>query len=98
MHSVDTIIGVGEASTSMVIVGNCDLVISGLSAGAVKLQYKLPKTAVLTVPAWTDFPDGSFTEDVYKTIFISEHGVEMRCLGVANNAGVYIRFARYLNK
>ena len=98
MHSVDSVLGVGESSPSMLLVGNCDVVVSGLSAGAVKLQYLLTPTTALPSPAWTDFPDGSFTEDIYKTIFVSEHGVQFRFTGVANNAGVYVRLARYLNK
>jgi len=98
MHSVDKILGVNESSPSFLIVGNCDIVVSGLSAGAVKLQYKLPPTAVLTEPAWTDFPNKSFTADTYSSIFVSEHGVQMRLTGVSNNAGVYVRLARYLNK
>ncbi len=36
MHSVDAVLGVGESSPSMLLVGNCDLVISGLTGGAVK--------------------------------------------------------------
>ncbi len=98
MHSVDSVLGVGETSASMLLVGYCDLVISNLTAGAVKLQYLLPPTAALAAPAWTDFPDGNFTAPVYKTIFISEHGVQFRFVGVANNADVYVRMARYLNK
>lgn len=98
MHCVDDVLGVGDSSPSMLLVGKCDLIISGLSSGAVKLQYLLTPTTALAAPAWTDFPDGSFTEDIYKTIFVSEHGVQFRFTGVANNAGVYVRLARYLNK
>lgn len=98
MHSVDTILAANASSAAFLTVGYCDIVISGLTSGSVKLQYKLPPTAVLTAPAWTDFPDGSFTEDAYRTIFVSEHGVQMRLTGVSNNANVYVRLARYINK
>ena len=98
MHSVDKVIGVGEASPEFLVVGYCDILASGITTGAIKLQYKLPPSTELPAPAWTDFPDGSYTADFYKTVFLSEHGVIMRLLGVANNAGVYVRIARYLNK
>lgn len=77
MHSVDNLLAANASSTAFLAVGYCDIVISNLTSGSVKLQYKLPPTAVLTAPAWTDFPDGSFTENVYRTIFFSEHGVQI---------------------
>jgi len=98
MHMVETLLGVGEASSEFLIVGNCDVLVENLTAGSVKLQYKLPPSTLKAVPAWTDFPDGLFTTATYKTVFISEHGVTMRVLGVANNADVYVRLSRYLNK
>ena len=98
MHSVEAVLTVGGASPSFLMVGSCDILVEGLTAGAVKLQYKLPPSTLKAVPAWTDFPDESYSADVYKTVFISEHGVLLRLLGVANNDTVYVRLARYLNK
>ncbi len=95
---VDKLLGAGESTDGILMVGYCDFLISGLSSGAVKLQYLLKPTAVLIAPTWTDFPDMSFTADVYKTVFISEHGTLLRLTGVANNAGVYCRLSRFLNK
>ena len=96
--NVDKVIGVDEASPSFLVVGNCDVLVQGLTSGSVVLQYKLTKTDELPSPAWTNFPDGVFTADTYKTVFISEHGVQCRLLGVSNNASVYVRLSRYLNK
>lgn len=95
---VDKVIGVGGSTDGLLMVGYCDFLISGLSAGAVKLQYLLKPTAELPSPTWTDFPGMSYTTDCYKTVFISEHGTKLRLTGVANNAGVYCRLARFLNK
>jgi hypothetical protein len=97
-HNVDAVLGVDESSPAFLVVGNCDVVVQGLTSGAVKLQYKLTKTAALPSPAWTDMPDSTFTVDTYKTIFISEHGVTCRLTGASNNAGVYVRLAKFLNK
>lgn len=98
MHMVEASLGVGESSPGFLIVSNCDILVEGLTAGAVKLQYKLPPSTLKAAPAWTDFPDESYAVDVYKSVFISEHGVELRLTGVANNDGVYVRLGRYLNK
>jgi hypothetical protein len=98
MTYMDDIIGVGESSPEFLAIGYCDVCIQGLSAGAVKIQYKLPATPVLTAPAWTDFPDGSFTADFFQTIFFSQHGVYIKFVGVANNANVYVKAARHNNK
>lgn len=98
MHMVEASLGVGESSAGFLIVGQCDVLVEGLTAGAVKLQYKLPPSTLKAAPAWTDFPDESYTTDVYKTVFISEHGVQLRLTGVANNAATYVRLGRYLNK
>lgn len=95
---VDKIIGVGESTDPLLMVGYCDFLIQGLASGSVKLQYLLKPTAVLTAPTWTDFPGMSYTADTYKTVFISEHGTKLRLTGVANNTGVYCRLARFLNK
>lgn len=94
---VDAVLGAGESSEGIVVVGQCDILVSGLTGGQVNLQYKLSKTPNLPSPDWTDFPEGSFTSDVYKTVFISEHGIKCRLTGVGNNAGVYVRLGRFLN-
>lgn len=97
MHSIEATLATGDASPEFLVVGNCDILIEGLSAGSVKLQYKLPPSTIKPTPAWTDFPGGEFTVDTYKSVFISEHGVTMRFLGVGNDS-CYVRIARYLNK
>ena len=97
-HNVDKVIGVDEASGAFLVVGNCDILVQGLTSGEVVLQYKLTKTTELPTPGWEQFPDGVFTADVYKTVFISEHGVQCRLQGVSNNADVYVRLSRFLNK
>lgn len=95
--NVDAVLGIGESSPDFLLTGNCDIIVQGLTAGAVKLQYRLTPTAALPAPAWADFPDGNFTADTYQTIFISEHGVNFKLVGVANNAGVYVRMAKFMN-
>lgn len=97
MHSIEATLGTGDASPGFLVVGNCDILVEGLSSGSVKLQYKLPPSVIKESPAWTDFPGGEFTADIYKSVFISEHGVELRLLGVGNDE-CYVRIARYLNK
>ena len=95
--NVDAVLGVNGTSPTALLVGNCDVVVQGLLAGAVKLQYKLTPTTALPSPAWVDFPDGSFTTDTYMTVFISDHGVLFRLQGVSNNDGVYVRMAKFMN-
>jgi hypothetical protein len=96
--SIDKVLGADEETFKFLLVGNCDVVIQGLVSGSVTLQYRLPPTANYTSPQWVNFPNGVFTSDVYKTVFISEHGVMCKLVGNGNNAGVYARLARYLNK
>lgn len=91
---MDVVLGVGGTSPEIHVTGYCDLVIQGLTSGVVKLQYLLNKTAALPAPAWTDFPDGSFSANTFQTIFMSAIGVYFRLVGVANNAGVYVKVAR----
>ena len=91
---MDAVLGVGETSPEIHVTGYCDIVIQGLTAGAVKLQYLLNKTTALPAPAWTDFPDGSFSTNTFNTIFMSQHGVYFKFVGVGNNAGVYVKIAR----
>ena len=93
---VDAVLGANESTDDFLVVGLCDVIVDGLSSGGVTLQYKLQPSTALPSPAWTTFPEGEFTEDTYKTVFISEHGVKCRLTGVSNNAGVYGRLARHL--
>jgi hypothetical protein len=95
---VDAVLDVDESSPSFLAVGYCDIVVQGLSAGSVKLQYKLKPTTALPAPAWVDFPDGSFSADTYTTVFFSEHGVNLRLTGVGNNDTVYVRLASFVNR
>jgi hypothetical protein len=98
-HAVEAILGVDESCAQFLITGKCDILVEGLTSGAVQLQYKLPKSTVKTAPAWTAWPGtgGTFTADAYKTVFLSEHGVLCRLTGVSNNNGVYVRIGRYNN-
>jgi hypothetical protein len=89
----DTIGGV-EASDEFLLVGNCDIWVSGRTSGSVKLQIKFPGAGKI----FQDVPGESYAVDTSKTIFISEHGVMGRLVGVSCNAGVYVRLARFLNK
>jgi len=96
--NIDAVLAAGEESVPFMVVGNCDILVSGLTAGSVALQYKLTPTTALPDPQWTLFPEGTFTTDIYKTVFISEHGVLCKLVGQGNNAGTYVRLSRYLNK
>jgi hypothetical protein len=82
----------GATSAEFMLIGNCDIWVSGLLAGSVKLQLRFPLSST-----WRDVPDGSYTVDTMKTIFISESGVIFRLVGSGNTAGVYVRLARYIN-
>jgi hypothetical protein len=100
-HAIDATINDTESTADgFVITGQCDIVIEGLTSGSVKFQYKLPPvpgSAAGHANVWTDFPEGEFTADTYKTVFISEHGVTGRLYGNGCNDGVYVRLARYNN-
>ncbi len=92
-NMVEGTIGVGGESEELLIVGNCDIWVSELTSGTVKLQIKFPGAG----QGWRDVPEEEYTTGTFKTIFISEHGVYGKLLGVANNAGTYVRLARFLN-
>lgn len=91
-YQADTL-GVGENSTPFIVVGSCDLWVFNLTSGTVKFQVAFPEDR----STWYDHPDGAFTADTSKTIFISEDKVQGRFLGVSNNADVYVRVGRTLN-
>lgn len=97
MKTVDKVLGANGESPPFFVIGNCDIIINGLTSGSVKLQYLLTETDELPVPAWTDYPEGTFSADIFKTIFISSTGVQCKFVGVSNNAGVYVRLSRFLN-
>jgi len=97
LRIVDAEIDANESTGAFLAVGYCDVSISGLTSGSVKIQYLLTPTTALPSPAWTDLPDGSYSADTYTTVFFSEHGVKIRLTGVSNNDGVYCRMARMLN-
>jgi hypothetical protein len=83
-------LGAGESSRYFLVNGNCDILISGLTAGSVKLEALFQGEV-----APIDLPGGSFNADIFETIFISEDQVRLRFTGVGNNAGVVVRFGRY---
>jgi len=94
---VDEVIGVGGETAPFIAKGMCDIIIQGLSAGAVKLQYMVRPTAAMPSPTWNDIPDGSFTADTMQTLFLSSSFIKVKLLGVANNANVYCRIDREVN-
>jgi hypothetical protein len=89
---VEATIGGVEESGEFVAVGNCDVWVSGLTSGSVKLQVKFPNSST-----WRDVPEEEYTADIFKTLFISEHGARFKLVGVSANSGVYIRMAKGLN-
>jgi len=94
MDYIDAVLAANASSGEIHVTGYCDIVVQGLTSGSVKLQYLLNKTTALPAPAWTDFPDGSFSTNLFSTIFLSSHGVYFKWVGVSNNAGVYVKIAR----
>lgn len=97
-RQIDKVLATDESTGEILLVGKSDIIISGLTAGTIKLQYKLTPSTELPSPDWVDFPEASYTTDVFQTIFISEHGTLFRLTGVGNNAGAYVRLATFLNR
>ena len=95
---MDALVATDQVSPEFLAIGYCDIAVQNLLAGTMKLQYKLPVTANLPAPEWKDFPDGAFTTDTFQTIFVSQHGVMVRFVGVANNTSVYVKAARHNNR
>lgn len=83
---------VDGTSSEFLVVGNCDIWVSELTTGSVSLELKFPKSNT-----WRTVPNATYSSDSMDTIFISEHGVKCRFTGSSNNAGVYVRLARFLN-
>ena len=86
---VEATLGVDEESQSLVLVGDCDIYISNLTSGEVSVYIKFPQQT-----SFRAMSDATFTSDASKTIFFSEHGIEVKLVGNGNNAGVYVRLAR----
>lgn len=97
MKYVDKVMAPGGETDDIAVVGQCDILVQGLTSGSVKLQYLPPATEELPAPEFSDFPDGEFTEDVYKTIFMSDGRVRFKLVGIGNNDGVYAKIARFHN-
>ncbi len=79
------------------LIGYCDIVIQGMTSGTVTLQYKLKKTDILIAPTWENHPTGEFTENVSKTIFISDFGNEYKLVSSGTNAETYVRLSYFAN-
>lgn len=90
MPFVEATLGVDESTDEIVLEGNCDVWISNLSSGTVKLQLRFPRSST-----WRDAAE--YSADAYKTIYVGESGIRFRLLGVSNNADVYARLARAHN-
>lgn len=88
MFTANTL-GVNEEGDALILEGESDLWIIGLTSGTIQLQVKFPGEA-----AYKNAPEGTFTADVMKTIGQGEHGVWYKLIGVSNNAGVYVRLAK----
>lgn len=99
MSYTDKTLTAGGETPAFTIIGNCDILIKGLTAGSVKLQYLLPPSTENPSPTWEDWPssDGEFTEDGWSTVFLSESNIRFKLVGSSNNAGAYVRFGRFLN-
>ena len=89
---MEDIIGGVEESEEFTLTGNCDIWVSGITSGSVKLQIKFKGSSI-----WRDVPYEEYDEDTFKTIFVSESGVKGRLVGVSVNTGVYVRLARFMN-
>jgi hypothetical protein len=99
MNYVEGVIDAGESTAGgFIISGNCDVVVEGLTAGSIKLQYKLRPSPLNASPDWKDFPDGSFTEDTFKTLYISSAGVYGRLTSDGGNDGVYVKISREVGR
>ena len=94
---VDEVIGVNGETAPFVAKGMCDVIVQGLSSGAVKLQYMVRPTVAMPSPTWKDFPDGSFAADTMQTLFLSSSFIKVKLVGVSNNANVYCRIDREVN-
>jgi len=95
MAYTESTLGVGGDSASFEPNGSkFDIIIQGITSGTVKLQYKLPVSAIKDTPVWTDFPNGTYSADTYTSIEVVSKNVQFRLLGVDNNAGIYIKMVK----
>lgn len=92
MAYVDATLAANASTDPLILIGNCDIWIDTLTSGAVKLQIRHGSGGT-----WKDVPDASYTEDVFKTIFISGDQVYGRLTGVSNSTSVYVRLSRFQN-
>lgn len=95
---VDKFLSGADETDSIKLVGNCDIIIQGMESGSVTLQYKLKKTDVLVSPTWEIHPNGIFTENTAKTVFISDYGNRYKLVSVDTNAETYARLSYFINK
>jgi len=68
----------GETS-AISLIGRCDILIEGLTAGTVSLQYISPNTKL-----FVDMPRASYTTDTYTAVFFSTNR-KCRLKGTDNN-------------
>jgi len=95
---VDKFLDGTDETDPIKLVGYCDIIIQGMESGTVTLQYKLKKTDVLDSPEWFPHPNGIFTEDTAKTVFISDYGNQYKLTSVGTNAETYARLSYFINK
>lgn len=99
MNYVEGVLDAGESTQEgFIISGNCDVIVEGLTAGSIKLQYKLRPSPLNASPAWADFPDGEFSADTFKSLYISSSGVYGRLTSSGGNDGVYVKLAREVGR
>lgn len=79
----------GESTDWLVVTGQCDLWASEVT-GEVQLELLFPGEQVER-----SVPGESYSEDTFKTVFVSEYRVKMRLTCVSGTA--YARVARGLN-
>ena len=91
-YFIESTITANESSDAFLIIGNCDIWVSGLTGGAVQLEVLFPHQT-----EWLPMPEELYTTSTFKTIFISEDGVRCRLTGVGATGSVYCRLARFLN-
>lgn len=88
MSYIDATLGVNESSDDIMLRGQCDVWVSGITTGQVVLQVRFPGSTT-----WRDVPEGTFSSEAMKSISVTEDQVHFRFLGIGNNAGVYVRLA-----
>ena len=87
-------LGTDGTSESVMVSGTVDVWIFDLSAGSITMQVLFPASSVSGEPTWRDFPSGSFSSPMGKTLYIGEEQVRIRFVGTGNTDGSYIRVGR----